>query len=63
MWKVMDYMVFPIFKALNIFELYVEGHGLHGFSQFLLFENNGIFVLLVGFFFLQTNFDFLTNHF
>ena len=27
------------------------------------YESNGIFVLGVGFFFLQTNFDFLTSHF
>ena len=27
------------------------------------YESNGIFVLGVGFFFLQTNFDFLTRHF
>ena len=27
------------------------------------YESNGIFVLVVGFFFLQTNFDFLTSHF
>ena len=27
------------------------------------YESNGTFVLGVGFFFLQTNFDFLTSHF
>ena len=27
------------------------------------YESNGIFVLGVGFFFLETNFDFLTSHF
>ena len=27
------------------------------------YESNGIFVLGVGFFFLQTNFDFLSSHF
>ena len=27
------------------------------------YESNGIFVLGVGFFFLQTYFDFLTSHF
>ena len=43
--------------------LSVESNQVICYCSDFRYESNGIFVLGVGFFFLQTNFDFLTSHF
>ena len=45
-------MITKIIQALSVI-----------FCSDFRYESNGIFVLGVGFFFLQTSFDFLTTHF